>query len=362
VIPPYPNYGRERDAWVVARRPIATRGNPWKPNAAFHEIEPDGAGGAATVSTVLLRNRACPWKCLMCDLWRHATDETVPLGALAAQIDAALRQLASDPAVRTALAPARWLKLYNGGSFFDPFAVPETDYTALAAVAREFDRVIVECHPALVGPRVDRFLSMLRREPGRLSTIQSLPAARSDRPERSGRPGPPVSPQLEVAMGLECIHPEVLPKLNKGMTLDSFRRAADRLRRHGVGLRAFVLVQPPFLTGPEAAVDWAVRSAAFAFEAGARVVSLIPTRTGNGALDALAVQGHFSPPTLRTFEQAMEEALALGRGIVLADLWDLERFSACPRCFPARLERLRRANLEQRWLSKAGCPACGTEA
>ena len=56
---------------------------------------------------------------------------------------------------------------------------------------------------------------------------------------------------LEVAMGLETVHPEILPKLNKRMTLDLFQRAAERLRKDGIGLRAFVLVKPPFLAEAE---------------------------------------------------------------------------------------------------------------
>ena len=60
-------------------------------------------------------------------------------------------------------------------------------------------------------------------------------------------------------MGLETAHPEVLRRLNKGMTLDDFSRAADFLRRNGIGVRAFLLLRPPYLDEAEG-VEWAKRS------------------------------------------------------------------------------------------------------
>ena len=133
------------------------------------------------VATIFLTNRECPFRCLMCDLWRNTLTETVPAGAIPAQIDHALRSL----------PPARQLKLYNSGSFFDPRAIPPEDYAAIAQRANRFERLIVENHPALIGDACLRFRDLL-----------------------TGR--------LEVAMGLETVHPEVAAALNKRMTLEQF--------------------------------------------------------------------------------------------------------------------------------------------
>jgi radical SAM enzyme (TIGR01210 family) len=162
-------------------------------------------------------------------------------------------------------------------------------------------------------------------------------------------------PKLEVAMGLETVHPDVLPKLNKRMTLDQFARAAGFLRQHDIALRVFVLVKPPFLDESDA-VEWARRSVAFAFDCGASVVSLIPTRLGNGSLETIATNGGFSPPKLATFEQAFNDALSQRRGRVFADTWDLERFSNCPACFAARKARLERMNFTQQLEPAVACP------
>jgi len=194
---------------------------------------------------------------------------------------------------------------------------------------RHFERVVVESHPALVGEDCLRFRDLLGN-----------------------------GPKLEVAMGLETANPEVLARLNKRMTLDQFARAAEWLRRNEISLRAFVLVKPPFILREEEALHWAERSIDFAFDCGATVVSLIPTRFGNGALEALAKVGQFASPKLITLEGATEYGVALSRGRVFADLWDLEKFSDCKHCFPARLARLREMNLRQKLAPAVRCSRC----
>jgi uncharacterized Fe-S cluster-containing MiaB family protein len=149
----------------------------------------------------------------------------------------------------------------------------------------------------------------------------------------------------------------VLEKLNKRMTLAHFAKAAEFLRAHDISLRVFVLVKPPFLDEAEA-LEWARRSADFAFDCRAEIVSLIPTRPGNGALDALMASGEFAPPRLATLEAAFDDCLALRRGRVFADVWDLERFSNCSACFAARRDRLREMNLRQTILPRVPCAAC----
>ena len=114
------------------------------------------------------------------------------------------------------------------------------------------------------------------------------------------------------------------------MTLDQFARAAAFLKEHGIALRVFILVKPPWLDDAEAE-HWALRSLEFAFECQASVSVLIPVRPGNGALESLAAHGEFAPPKLVTLEAVIEQGLARKRGRVFADLWDIARPAACPR-------------------------------
>ena len=311
----YPVRAPERDAWILSHRPARRPLDPYLPYAYVVEDECAAGGAIEPVATVFLTNRECPFRCLMCDLWQNTLTGTVPAGAIPAQIDHALSEL----------SPARQLKLYNSGSFFDRGAIPAQDYDAIAQRANRFERLIVENHPALVGDECVRFRDLL-----------------------SGR--------FEIAMGLETVHEQVLNRLNKRMTLDQFTRAADFLRRNAIDLRVFILVQPPFVPAAEA-FGWAQRSLDFAMDLGATAVTLIQTRGGNGAMEALAAQGQFVAPTLQVLEAAMEYGLQRKAARVFADLWELR--GTCAQCRPQRAARLLEMNLRQVVLESVPCAACG---
>jgi radical SAM enzyme (TIGR01210 family) len=308
----------ELTRWIMAQRPprVATL-DPHQPHGFFLEQERASSGRILTSATILLTNRECPWRCLMCDLWKNTLTTSVPPGAIADQINFALTQLRRLP---------EQLKLYNSGSFFDSGAIPVEDYPGIAGRISFAEHVIVESHPRLVGDKARRLRDLL-------------------------------SGSLEVAMGLETIHPEVFPRLNKRFDLDHFAKAAEFLSAEGIAMRAFVLVNPPFLKEQDG-IEWAVKSAAFAFGCGAGVVSLIPTRSGNGAMDRLLEAGEFSPPTLSALETAQELALDLHQGRVFADSWDLEQFSRCTSCVERRRQRLHTINLTQQPQPRVVCDAC----
>jgi radical SAM enzyme (TIGR01210 family) len=314
--------------------------NVWQPHGAFRELERFPDGLMADVATLLLTNRECPWRCLMCDLWKTTSRERVPSGAIPAQIDAGLAELGwAGGFLNEFPAEARRpriIKLYNGGSFFDAGAIPPQDYQAIAQRVASFERVVVECHPALVGTRTLAF----REELDRAATDLGGPC-----------------PRLEVAMGLETVHPEVLARLNKRMTIEQFAAGARFLADHLIDLRVFILVKPPFL-GEAEALTWAMRSIDFAVACEARVITLIPVRTGNGAMEEIARSGGFEPPRLATLEAAVAYGVGLRRRLVFADLWDLERFSRCDECFPARRQRLEEMNHTQGVPDPVTCTAC----
>jgi hypothetical protein len=162
--------------------------------------------------------------------------------------------------------------------------------------------------------------------------------------------------RLEVAMGLETAHPEVLAKLNKQMTLDQFSRAANFLRRNEMDVRVFILAQPPYMPAAEA-LHWAERSLDFAMEHGATAATLIPTRAGNGVMDDLMANGQFALPSLHALETAMEYGLGLKAGRVFVDLWGLRE--SCAHCHTERVARLRQMNLGQVVLERIACARCG---
>ena len=304
--------------FVVQHRGPKPSLDPHRAYAAIWEAERDPSGALAPTAVVFLTNKECPFRCVMCDLWVNTLDVTVPHGVIAAQIRTALADL----------PPAKQIKLYNAGSFFDPAAIPPDDDDEIARAVDGFERVIVEAHPA--------FLSGAYRE-------------------RCLRFRAAISGRLEVAIGLETSHPDVLPRLNKKMTLDGFRRAAGFLSDNDIALRVFILLSPPFMP-PGEEVEWARKSLDVAAECGASVSVVIPTRGGNGAMEAIG--DAFRPPRLAWLESAVEYGLGLGDMRVFADLWNIERFFDCA-CSPERAARLTSMNREQRLSPRVRC-ACIT--
>lgn len=298
-------YRRIDDRWILSHRGQRNDVDPARPYATLVEPERTTEGKIEEVATVFITNRECPFRCLMCDLWKNTTETRTPVGAVAGQVEWALGQLPATPN----------LKLYNSGNFFDEQAISKEDRSGIGQLISRHRSVIVESHPRLVDDRCLQFAES-------------------------------IEPSLEVAMGLETIDPEVLPRLNKRMTLDDFERATRFMTRHGISVRAFVLLRTPFQT-EETGVAWAIRSIEYAFSIGVGCCAFIPTRAGNGAMERLQADGFFEPPILPSIETVLARGIEMGQGRVFADLWDIERFYTCERCGSARKERLHQMNLHQ---------------
>lgn len=293
------------DRSIVAMRGNKNPVNPQMPYGFLVEKERTVSGKIEDTGIIFLTNRECSFHCLMCDLWKNTTDETVPIGSIPNQIQWALQQM---PGIKN-------LKLYNSGSFFDLRAIPEEDYGEIASLLKNLETVIVECHPRLINEKCLNFRDMLK-------------------------------PDLQIGLGLETVNSDILLKLNKNMSVDDFRNSVGFLTKHGIRSRAFILLRPPLLSESEG-IYWAERSIDFAFDAGIECCTIIPVRAGNGAMDFLMERGDFNLPDIRSLETVLEYGIGLRAGRVFADVWDLGLFSNCSRCLDRRTARLINMNLSQ---------------
>jgi len=299
--------------WIVSKRGKKNLVNPQRPYAWLVEKERTSSGKIEDIGIIFLTNKECPFHCLMCDLWKNTTDKTVPIGAIQNQIKWALKKM---PKVKH-------LKLYNSGSFFDKKAIPEEDFEKIASLLNQFETIIVESHPKFINKSCMLFNDLLNAK-------------------------------LEIAIGLETVHPELIKKLNKQMTLDDFKNSVEFLSKNNIKSKTFILLKPPFLSEYEG-VYWAKQSIDFAFKSGVDSCTVIPVRLGNGAMDSLLENGDFSLPTIQSLEEVLVYGIKQNKGSVFADVWDLQLFSNCDNCLKERIKRIIEMNLNQKFVEHVKC-------
>ena len=306
------------DRRIRALRPPKPAVDAWTAHGSLVEEERRPDGRTERALTVFLSGAECPFTCSFCDLWRYTIDGPTPAGALP-------RQLAGTLDALDGARPER-VKLYNASNFFDRRAVPPEDVPEIARLVRGFRGVTVESHVSTIG---EATLDFARRIDGR----------------------------LEVAVGLETVHPDAAARINKRLDLERFDRAASFLRDNAIDLRAFVLLGAPYVPAAES-VEWTVRAVERAASSGAAVVSIIPVRGGNGEMERLAALGEFTAPTLLQLEAALDACADVARTVVTADLWDAERLPGCEHCREARIARMRRINVEGGTPPRVTCAEC----
>ena len=294
--------------------------DPWKAHGTVFEEERAPNGAVERVGTVFLAGAECPFTCSFCDLWRWTLEGPTPPGALPIQLGRALEAFRGEDPL-----PER-LKLYNASNFFDRRAVPAEDVPRIAELAQPFRAVTVESHASMVGPEAVEFAAL-------------------------------VSGTLEVAIGLETIHPGAMSHLNKRLDLARFDRAAAFLAERHIDLRVFVLLGAPYVP-PAEALEWTVRTVEYAASRGAGRIAVIPVRGGNGELERLQGLDAFAPPTLAQLEQALDHCLPMRTAAVTVDLWDVARLPSCDACRSGRIARLARMNVTGRTEPPISCTAC----
>lgn len=213
-----------------------------------------------------------------------------------AQLEAALGHIpADDP------GPIQ-LDLFVSGSFFNPSEVPHE------AQRRLLERAAKDARIAQIGVETrPEFVSANTIE-GAMVAVQPAP----------GVEGPGVSPEVEVAIGLESADQEIRERrIRKGFSWRQFDEAAGQLARSGARLLVYLLLKPMATTEREAIEDL-VASAQRVFELGDRLglptrVGLEPCFVGPGTvLEQAFERGDYRPPWLWSVVEVIERIAGLG--------------------------------------------------
>jgi len=231
------------------------------------------------------------------------------------------------------------LCLYNEGNFFNEKELPKEarlDILKIIAGDPNIKAVVLECLPEFITEEV----------------LQETAEILGDR-------------YVEIGIGLESADPLVRALcVNKSFTLEKFEETAQLVNRY-FNLLAYVLVKPSFLTEAEALED-AIKTVRYAFNTGAKVISIEPVNIGEHAMSgALSRLGLYRPAWLWTVIEIAKAAFDLGKvrigGYQFAPRY--ENFARnCEVCTMAVKEAIRQFNAtnDPRSLQELDC-ACKAE-
>jgi radical SAM enzyme (TIGR01210 family) len=282
--------GRGMDAHNAAMREIRAENDadydPHEPTRVWVDEDrtPDGVRDSLTV---VLNTGGCRWAraggCTMCGYVAESVDGgTVAEAALADQVEAVLAHERDHHD-----GPCPLVKIYTSGSFLDEREVPAGTRRLVAETFADRERVVVESLPDFVdAPKLRDFL---------------------DR-----------GVALDVAVGLETATDRVRRDcVNKYFDYDEFAAASDVAREAGAGVKAYLLLKPPFLTEREALDDMvsSVRRCADH----AHTISMNPCNVQRYTMvDELHFRGGYRPPWLWSVAAVLERT-ADADAIVVSD-------------------------------------------
>ncbi|MDY6865725.1 MAG: archaeosine biosynthesis radical SAM protein RaSEA [Halobacteriota archaeon] len=234
--------------------------------------------------TVIFRTVGCYWKsCLMCgfknDCSPHVTSED-----LRTQIDQIFLKFPESEGLI--------VKIYTSGSFFDeievPKAVQDEFLTRLKDDAR-VRKVIIETLPEFVSKE-------------NISKCASL------------------FEKFDIAMGIETSSDVIRAHcVNKNFGFKDFSDASDIAKRCGAGVKAYLLLKPPFLSERSALED-VVRSARDISEYASTISINLCNVQNFTKVHNLWQRGEYRPPWLWSAVEALVRVKSeLGETVILSD-------------------------------------------
>lgn len=266
--------GRGMDAHNRAMRRLRaendTQYDPREPTRVWVDVDNTPTGVLDSL-TIILNTGGCRWAraggCTMCGYVAESVDGgTVEHDALVTQIDAALEHerdhYGNDER-------ADQVKLYTSGSFLDEREVPPRTRAAIASQFSDRERIVIESLPDFVeADKLNDFLDY--------------------------------DLQTDVAIGLETVNDRIRRDcVNKYFDFADFEHACVTAAEAGAGVKAYLLLKPPFLS-ESAAVDDMIHSVRRCATVDAcHTVSMNPTNVQRYTMvDELYFAGGYRPPWL----------------------------------------------------------------
>ncbi len=282
--------GKGMDAHNSVMRDIRARKekhyDPHEPTRVWLD-EDNTPDGVYQSLTIILNTGGCRWAraggCTMCGYVAESVEGgSVGHDALMDQIEVCLDHERDGADEKSGL-----IKIYTSGSFLDEREVGAETRKAIAETFADRDRIVVESLPDFVTPE------KLRDFRG-------------------------VGLETDVAIGLETANDRVRHDcVNKYFDFEDFIQASENAASVGAGIKAYLLMKPPFLSEPEAVQDMkeSIRKCAEY----AHTVSMNPTNVQRYTMvDELYFRNGYRPPWLWSVCDVLEDT-ADAPAIVVSD-------------------------------------------
>ena len=264
--------GRGMDAHNQVMRDIRAENDqsydPREPTRVWID-EDNTPDGVYQSLTIILNTGGCRWAraggCTMCGYVAESVEGgSVSHDALMEQI-----QVCLDHEAEEADAESGLIKIYTSGSFLDEREVPAETRQAIADTFADRDRIVVESLPDFVD-----------REKVAEFTDRGL--------------------ETDVAVGLETATDRVRHDcVNKYFDFADFEDACAEARAADGGVKAYLLMKPPFLSEKEALEDMQESVRRCGAVDGCHTVSMNPCNVQRYTMvDELFYEGGYRPPWL----------------------------------------------------------------
>ena len=271
--------GRGMDAHNEVMRGIRAKKqkhyDPHEPTRVWLD-EDNTPDGIYQSLTIILNTGGCRWAraggCTMCGYVAESVEGgSVAHDALMDQIQVCLDHEESNADEKSGL-----IKIYTSGSFLDEREVDAETRQAIAETFADRDRIVVESLPDFVD--VEKLTDF---------TEQGL--------------------KTDVAIGLETATDRVRHEcVNKYFDFEDFVAASEEAEAAGTGIKAYLLMKPPFLSESEALqdmIDSVERCAEYA-----HTVSMNPTNVQRYTMvDELYFRGGYRPPWLWSVAEVLRQ-------------------------------------------------------
>ncbi|GAA3860489.1 archaeosine biosynthesis radical SAM protein RaSEA [Haloarcula argentinensis] len=272
--------GKGMDAHNSVMRDIRSRNDstydPREPTRVWLD-EDNTPDGVYQSLTIILNTGGCRWAraggCTMCGYVAESVEGgTVAHEDLMAQIQHCLDHEAENSDEQSGL-----IKIYTSGSFLDEREVPAETRQAIAETFADRERIVVESLPDFVDEEtVGDFVD--------------------------------VGLETDVAVGLETATDRVRHDcVNKYFDFADFEAASEAAQAAGAGVKAYLLMKPPFLSEAEAVEDMKRSVRRCAAVDGCHTVSMNPCNVQRYTMvEELYHDGGYRPPWLWSVAEVLE--------------------------------------------------------